>query len=250
MDLELTGRVALVTGASRGLGAAIAAGLAGEGALVCGAARSTEDLAALEARLDGRFSSIELDVEDEARLAAAVDDVVARHGRIDILVNNAGIAPAGAFVDQEPEVWRRVFAVNVLAPMHLSQAATRRFRAQGSGGKIVNVASTAGVRGKPEVSAYSSSKAALIRLTEALAAEWAAYDIQVNAIAPGAFATEAQRAVLDSETLLARRVRRIPAQRMAEPKEIAALACYLASPLSRFVTGSTYVIDGGEAGKL
>jgi 2-deoxy-D-gluconate 3-dehydrogenase len=239
VDLELAGRVALVTGASRGLGAAIAAGLAREGALVVGAARTTGDLVTLE-----------LDVEDETRLSAAVDEVVARHGRIDILVNNAGIAPAGAFVDQDPEVWRRVFGVNVFAPMHLSQAAARKFRDQGDGGKIVNVASTAGVRGKPEVSAYSSSKAALIRLTEALAAEWAAYDIQVNAIAPGAFVTEAQRAVLESETVLARRVRRIPAQRMADPEEIAALACYLSSRLSRFVTGSTYVIDGGESGKL
>jgi 2-dehydro-3-deoxy-D-gluconate 5-dehydrogenase len=249
VDLELDGKVALVTGASRGLGAAIATGLAAEGAVVVAAARSGDDLKAVAATSPGRISAIEVDLLDERGTATLVDRVVERHGRIDVLVNNAGVAPAGDFVTQSPEVWQRAWAINVLAPMLLAQAAARHFVAQRSG-KIVNVASTTGVRGKPLLVAYSTTKGALTRFTEALAAELAQHDVQVNTIAPGAFVTEAQQAVLDSPDLLQRRIRRIPAKRMADPEEIVALACLLASPRSDFVTGSTFVIDGGESGKL
>ncbi|URN04604.1 SDR family oxidoreductase [Actinomadura madurae] len=140
-------------------------------------------------------------------------------------------------------------AVNVIAPMLLAQAAGRHMIAQG-GGRIVNVASTTGVRGKPHLVGYSASKGAVVRLTEALAAEWAARNVQVNCLAPGAFRTDAQRAVLDSPDLLKRRVARIPAGRIAEPAELVPLACLLVSPLSSFTTGATFVVDGGEAGKL
>jgi 2-deoxy-D-gluconate 3-dehydrogenase len=249
VDLELDGKVALVTGASRGLGAAIATGLAAEGAVVVAAARSGDDLKAVAAISPDRISAIEVDLLDERGTATLVDRVVERHGRIDVLVNNAGVAPAGDFVTQSPEVWQRAWAINVLAPMLLAQAAARHFVAQRSG-KIVNVASTTGVRGKPLLVAYSTTKGALTRFTEALAAELAQHGVQVNTIAPGAFVTEAQQAVLDSPDLLQRRIRRIPAKRMADPEEIVALACLLASPRSDFVTGSTFVIDGGESGKL
>jgi 2-deoxy-D-gluconate 3-dehydrogenase len=249
VDLELDGKVALVTGGSRGLGAAIATGLAAEGAVVVAAARSGDDLKAVAATSPDRISAIEVDLLDERGTATLVDRVVERHGRIDVLVNNAGVAPAGDFVTQSPEVWQRAWAINVLAPMLLAQAAARHFVAQRSG-KIVNVASTTGVRGKPLLVAYSTTKGALTRFSEALAAELAQHDIQVNTIAPGAFVTEAQQAVLDSPDLLQRRIRRIPAKRMADPEEIVALACLLASPRSDFVTGSTFVIDGGESGKL
>ena len=106
------------------------------------------------------------------------------------------------------------------------------------------------MRGKPGLAAYSASKGALIQLTQALSGEWARHDIQVNVIAPGGFITEAQRAVLDDPDLLARRVRRIPARRMAEPSEIRATICMLASPLSRFTTGGVFVIDGGETARI
>jgi 2-deoxy-D-gluconate 3-dehydrogenase len=249
VDLELDGKVALVTGGSRGLGAAIATGLAAEGAVVVAAARSGDDLKAVAATSPDRISAIEVDLLDERGTATLVDRVVERHGRIDVLVNNAGVAPAGDFVTQSPEVWQRAWAINVLAPMLLAQAAARHFVAQRSG-KIVNVASTTGVRGKPLLVAYSTTKGALTRFTEALAAELAQHGVQVNTIAPGAFVTEAQQAVLDSPDLLQRRIRRIPAKRMADAEEIVALACLLASPRSDFVTGSTFVIDGGESGKL
>ncbi|MDP3969879.1 MAG: SDR family oxidoreductase [Nocardioides sp.] len=249
MDLQLTDRVVLVTGASRGLGAAMALRLAAEGALVVAAARSKDSLAEVAARGEGRISTIEADMRDHASVAGLVDEVVARHGRIDGLINNAGIAPAGKFVDQDPAIWQDALTVNVIAPMLLAQAAGAKMIEQG-GGQIVNVASTTGIRGKPYLVAYSTSKGAVVRFTEALAAEWAAKQVQVNCIAPGAFVTDAQKAVTESAELLAKRVAKIPAGRMADPEEIVPLACLLVSPLSSFTTGAVFVVDGGESGKL
>lgn len=249
MDFRLAGTVVLVTGASRGLGAAMATTLADEGATVVAAARSAGDLAEVAARGDGRITTEAVDMRDEDGLGTLVDTVVERHGRIDALVNNAGIAPAGAFVDQDPDVWKETMAVNVLAPMVLAQAAGRHMIAQGSG-RIVNVASTTGVRGKPHLVGYSTSKGGLVRMTEALAAEWAGKGVQVNCVAPGAFATDAQSAVLDSPDLLARRTARIPARRMADAEELMPLVCLLVSERSSFTTGAVFVVDGGESGKL
>ena len=132
----------------------------------------------------------------------------------------------------------------------LAQAAARHLIAEEKPGSIVTVASTSGLKGKALLSGYSASKGAMMRLTEALAAEWARYGIRVNTIAPGAFATDAQSAVLDDEDQLAARLRKIPARRMGQPAEIGPLTCYLLSPLSDFVTGSCFVIDGGEVAKL
>lgn len=249
MDLRLRDAVVLVTGASRGLGAAMAAALAEEGALVVAAARSKESLEALTSSAGGRISSVMADLRDETEVLGLVDEVLARHGRIDGLINNAGIAPAGRFTEQDPRVWHEALAVNVLAPMLLTQAAGRRMIEQG-GGRVVNIASTTGLRGKPHLVAYSTTKGAVVRLTEALAAEWAPKNVQVNCIAPGAFRTEAQKAVLESDELLRRRIARIPAGRIAEPRELVPLACLLVSPLSSFTTGAVFVVDGGEAGKL
>jgi 2-deoxy-D-gluconate 3-dehydrogenase len=249
MDLQLKDTVVLVTGASRGLGAAMALALASEGARVVAAARSKESLAAVAAAGAGRISVIEADMADDASLAALVPTVLDRHGRIDALINNAGIAPAGKFVDQDPGIWRDTLQLNVVAPMMLAQAAGAVMIAQGSG-RILNIASTTGVRGKPYLVGYSASKGAVVRMTEALAAEWAAKNVQVNCIAPGAFVTDAQRAVTESPDLHARRIAKIPAGRMADPSEIVPLACLLVSPLSSFTTGAIFVVDGGESGKL
>lgn len=249
MDLGLRDTVVLVTGASRGLGAAMALALAEEGAHVVAAARSTHRLAEVAARGAGRISTVETDMRDEESVSALVPEVLARHGRIDGLVNNAGIAPAGKFAIQDPAVWKDAMAVNVIAPMLLAQAAGVAMIEQG-GGRIVNVASTTGVRGKPYLVPYSTSKGAVVRFTEALAAEWARDNVQVNCIAPGAFVTEAQKAVTGSPELNAKRVAKIPAGRMADPVEIVPLTCLLLSPVSPFTTGGIFVVDGGESGKL
>lgn len=250
MSGMLIGKVALVTGASRGLGAEMAWGLAVEGATVVAAARSVDQLADVVAHDPERITSIVLDLADRDSTESLIDEVVARFGRIDILVNNAGVALAGDILEQDPDVWRRTVEINVIAPLILARSAARYMIRQSSGGKIINVASTTGVRGKPGLVIYSASKGAVTRMTEALAAELAIHNIQVNAIAPGAFRTEAQRAVTESPELLEKRVRRIPAKRMAEPHEIVPLTVLLASSGSDFITGSVIVIDGGEAGKL
>ncbi|GAA1541062.1 SDR family NAD(P)-dependent oxidoreductase [Nocardioides humi] len=249
MDLRLTDSVVLVTGASRGLGAAMALALAAEGAYVVAAARSKDSLAEVAARGEGRISTVEADMRDEESVLSLVPEVIARHGRIDGLINNAGIAPAGKFATQDPSIWKDALAVNVVAPMLLAQAAGVRMIDQG-GGRIVNVASTTGLRGKPFLVPYSTSKGAVVRFTEALAAEWAAKNVQVNCIAPGAFVTEAQKAVTESPELHAKRIAKIPAGRMADPAELVPLACLLVSPVSAFTTGATFVVDGGESGKL
>lgn len=250
MDLQLEGTVAIVTGASRGLGAAAALALAAEGAGVVAAARSRDALDRLAGRSDGRIHAVRCDMRHQDEVAGLTDVAVDRFGRLDCVVNNAGIAPAGTFLDQDPAVLSDTVAVNVLAPAILSQAAGRCFVAGGVGGSIINIGSTSSLKGKPLLAAYSASKGALVRFTEALAAEWARHRIRVNMIAPGAFATEAQAQVLADEKMLAARLRKIPMRRMGEPAELGPLVCYLASPLSAFVTGSCFVIDGGEVAKL
>jgi 2-deoxy-D-gluconate 3-dehydrogenase len=252
MDFQLTGRVAIVTGASRGLGRAAAVALAAEGVRVLAVARSREALDALSAEAAQRGESIEpcgCDMRSGAEVAALPARAIEAFGRIDIVVNNAGIAPAGSFQELGDDVWREVFDVNVFAPVTLARAAGEHFLAQGSG-KVVNIASTSGILGKPSLVAYSSSKGAMLQFTKALAGEWAPRGIQVNAIAPGAYETDAQAAVLESEEILRRRLRKIPAGRMGRPEEIGALVCLLASPLSDFVSGSVLVADGGESSKL
>ena len=249
MDLGLEGKVAIVTGASRGLGRAAATALVAEGMRVLAVARDESSLLQLASEHPGRVLAAACDVRDLDAVRGLADLAVQRLGRLDVVVNNAGIAPASAFIDQDWERWNEVLAVNVTAPAALAQAAGRVFIDQGSG-KVINVASTSGLRGKPILVAYSASKAALIRLTEALAAEWAPHGIQVNAIAPGAFTTDAQEAVTSDPELLARRVRKIPARRMGDPVEFGPIVTFLASPASDFVTGATFVIDGGEVSKL
>jgi 2-deoxy-D-gluconate 3-dehydrogenase len=249
MDLDLTDRVAIVTGASRGLGHAATTALVAEGARVLAVARSTDDLEKLRAGAPDRIAVATVDMTDVDQVAALPERALAEFGRLDVVVNNAGIAPAGKFVDQSRQEWDLVFAVNVRAPAVLARAAGPHFLAQRSG-KVINVASTSGVNGKPLLVSYSSSKGAVLQFTKALAAEWARFGVQVNAIAPGAFETDAQAAVTNDPETLEKRVRKIPAGRMGRTDEVGPLVCYLASPLSDFMTGAVLVFDGGEVNKL
>ena len=249
MDLELEGRVAIVTGASRGLGRAAAAALVEQGAFVVAAARSIDALTDVKATSPDHIHPVQCDMSDTETVARLPQVAIDTFGGIDIVVNNAGIAPAGKFLEQDLSVWEKVMAVNVTAPAILARAAGKHMAKQGSG-KIINIASTSGILGKVMLVAYSSSKGALLQFTKALASEWAKNGIQVNAIAPGAFETDAQSAVLESPDILKRRLAKIPARRMGAPEEIGPLVCYLASSKSDFVTGGVFVIDGGESCKL
>ncbi len=250
VDWGLDGHVTVVTGASRGLGEAAVRAMVAEGARVVAAARSADALAALAEELGDSVAAVPCDMRDRAAVADLVDEAIARFGRLDSVVNNAGIAPAAKFVDQPDDVFDEVLAVNLAAPAALARRAASYWIDAGQPGSVVNVASTSALKGKPTLAAYSASKGGLLRLTEALAGEWARYNIRVNVIAPGAFETDAQAAVLGDPDTLAARLRKIPARRMGQPDELGPLVCYLASEASGFVTGSCFVIDGGEVSKL
>jgi 2-deoxy-D-gluconate 3-dehydrogenase len=249
IDFELEGKIAIVTGASRGLGRAAATELIGQGVRVLAVARSLDELKELESLAPENVLARQCDMHDTEDVAKLPGEAIDAFRGLDIVVNNAGIAPAGRFLEQDEQVWNDVMAVNVTAPATLTRAAGKHLIGQGSG-KIINIASTSGILGKAMLVAYSASKGALLQFTKALSAEWASQGVQVNAIAPGAFATDAQRAVLDSPDMLERRLRKIPVRRMGESEEIGPLICYLASAKSDFVTGGVFVIDGGESCKL
>ncbi len=249
IDFQLEGNVAIVTGASRGLGRATAVALAEQGVRVLAAARSMDELKQLESEYPDNIKACQCDMSDAEAVTKLPEQAINAFGTLDIVVNNAGIAPAGSFVEQDDSVWAKVMAINLIAPALLAKAAGKHLIKQGSG-KIINIASTSGILGKPLLVAYSASKGGLLQFTKALAGEWARYGVQVNAIAPGAFATDAQRLVLESPDILARRLGKIPAKRMGESEEIGPMVCYLASSVSDFVTGGVFVIDGGESSKL
>lgn len=248
MELGLDGRVALVTGATRGLGAAIALALSREGVRVLATGRDPHRLEELAARCPSPVVTVACDLHDAATAQTLPAQAVDAFGSLDIVVNNAGIVPRGAFLDTTPHDLSEMFAVNVFAPFAIIRAAGRILIPQGRG-CVVNIASTAGLIGAPGLVAYSATKAAMVRMTESLAVEWADTGVRVNAIAPGAFATEAQPYDLSDEASRSRRSARIPAGRLGDPAEVAALVAYLCSDHSEFILGSTFVIDGGETAR-
>jgi len=243
----LTNRVALITGATRGLGFAIAQGMAEAGATVILNGRKPDDLAASARRLQDaghRADIAAFDVTDRDAVHAGVARVVENHGAIDILVNNAGIQRRAPFVEFTQADWDAVIATNLTAPFVVSQAVLPGMIAR-KAGKIIHIASLMSELARPTVVPYTSAKGGVRQLTRGMAVELAPHNVQVNAIAPGYFATEMNRALIDNAEFNAWVCKRTPAGRWGEPPEIAGLAVFLASRAADYMTGQMVVMDGG-----
>ncbi|HET9925092.1 MAG TPA: 3-oxoacyl-ACP reductase FabG [Methylomirabilota bacterium] len=245
---SLAGRVALVTGAGRGIGRAIAVALGAAGAAVACAARSRDQVDSAAAEITaagGRARALRLDVTRPEQIAAGVEEAAAALGPVDVLVNNAGITLDKKTVEVTDEDWDAVLATNLTAMFRCARAvAPGMIRLER--GKIINIGSMYGIIGVPRYAAYCASKAAVDGLTRSLAVEWARHGIQVNCLAPGYMNTDIPRAALADERTRALFLSKIPARRIGEPEEVGALAVYLASLASDFMTGQTVYLDGGQ----
>ncbi len=243
--MRLEGQAAIVTGAARGIGAAVAARLAADGVLVA-VADIDEAAAARAAEAIGeRAFPIRVDVTDPASVAALVEAVTVRTGRLDILVNNAGIAGAAAPVAEYPlEEWRRVLAIDLDGVFYCTRAAVPAMLARGYG-RIVNIASIAGKEGNPNMVAYSAAKAGVIGLTKSVGKELATTGVLVNCVTPAVVQTE----ILDqvNEETVRYMVSRIPMGRTGKLEEVAALVAWLCSPECSFSTGAVFDCSGGRA---
>lgn len=248
-DFSLEGKVAIVTGGSRGIGRSIAVALAEAGANVCVAARKPEALEETVAAINatGRKGiAIPTNVRDLAALQALVDETKGQLGRIDILVNNAATNPVfGPVANLDERAWDAVMNTNVKSVFFLSKMVREVMREQGQGGAIVNVSSTGGLRASMGLGGYSVSKAAVIMLTQVCAREWGPEGIRVNCIAPGLIKTEFSRALWSNEAILSNSTQQSPLRRIGDPGEMAGAVVYFASAASSFTTGQTLVLDGG-----
>jgi 3-oxoacyl-[acyl-carrier protein] reductase len=244
---DLTGHVALVTGASSGLGAHFAQVLAANGAAVALVARRADRLAEVKMLIDyegGRALAIEADVCDSAAMKTAFEATEQAFGTVTILVNNAGVAHAGRALDLPEDEWRRVLATDLDAVFLCAQEAARRMLSAGKRGSIINIASILGMSVAKGVVAYATAKAGVIALTKALALELAFKGIRVNAIAPGYIVTEINRDYLAGDG--ARMTRQIPVGRFGEERDLDGALLLLASEAGLFITGETIVVDGGH----
>jgi NAD(P)-dependent dehydrogenase (short-subunit alcohol dehydrogenase family) len=246
-DFSLAGRIALVTGASQGIGHDLALALAHAGASVAAAGRQAAALESLCAEIaagGGEATAIELDLRDRASIEAAVAATVERFGRLDILVNDAGLGTNHDALDATEAEWDDLFAVNVRGLFFACQSAGRRMVAQGYG-RIVSLSSQAGLVGIPRHAAYSASKAAVIGLSRVLALEWGPHGVTVNCVAPTFIRTPGTAERLDRPEFLADVLGRIPVGHVGTTTDVAAAVIYLASENAGMVNGSVLVVDGG-----
>ncbi|MBE7413820.1 MAG: glucose 1-dehydrogenase [Deltaproteobacteria bacterium] len=247
---DLAGKAAIVTGGARGLGRAMALGLAGAGADV-----AVSDIIDTKEAVDGiralgrKAIGVKADVGDEGSVRALVEKTIEDLGRVDVLVNNAGIFRISAAENMKTEDWDAVLDVNLRGQLLCAKEAGRHMIRQRSG-KIINIASVAGLAAFPESAAYNASKAGVILLTKTLAAEWGKHNIQVNAICPGLFETDMTRDLTGDSSFMAFIRERVPLGRGARPEELAGTAVFLASRASDYVTGHALVIDGGWTAML
>jgi D-sorbitol dehydrogenase (acceptor) len=253
--MKLEGKVALVTGGARGIGAAVARGYVREGARVVIADIEIEAASALAASLGDRAAAVPLDVRDRASIASAVDTAERRFGRLDVLFNNAGVFDMAPIAEITEEMYRRQYDVNVGGVIFTAQAAVAAMRRHGKGGAIINVASQAGRRGEANIVLYCSAKAAVISITQSLGLELAKEGIRVNAIAPGVidtpmwdrvdalFAKYENRPVGEKKRMVGEAV---PLGRMGDPEDLVGPAIFLASHDAHYVTCQTLNVDGGN----
>jgi len=242
--MNLSGKVALVTGASRGIGAAVAKTLAAQGATVVAGARGSnaETTASSIAAGGGKAEAVTLDVTDRANVESVVSDAIGKHGRLDILVNNAGIAKDQLLMRMKREDWDAVIATNLTAAFTCSQAVLRPMMKQ-RGGRIINISSVVGQMGNAGQVNYAASKAGLIGMAKALAREVASRGITVNVVAPGLIDTDMTKALSagTSDTWASQ----IPLGRLGTPDDVAWAVCFLASDEAAYITGQVVAVNGG-----
>jgi NAD(P)-dependent dehydrogenase (short-subunit alcohol dehydrogenase family) len=246
MSFDLTGKVALVTGASQGLGARFAETLAASGAAVAVAARQVAKLEDLAERIRGAGGSahaVAMDVTDPASVAAAIEDAEAALGPLDILVNNAGIAVQKPFLEMSPEDYDQVLDTNLKGCFLVAQAAARRMKESG-GGSIINISSVLGTEVIGALSTYCASKGGLLQLNRAMALELSRYGIRVNAIAPGYIETPINSGFFKTEPGQ-KMVKTIPQRRLGQPDDLDGALLLLASDQGAYMTGSLITVDGG-----
>jgi NAD(P)-dependent dehydrogenase (short-subunit alcohol dehydrogenase family) len=247
---DLTGRVAIVTGAGSGLGAVFAEALAEAGATVVCAGRRVEAVETTARRIcqgGHEATAIKADVADEASVAHLVETTVERFGRLDILVNNAGVATIGEPEDVSLSDWQHVIDVNLTGVFLCSRAAARKMIGAGNGGSIINIASIlgAGASEPSAATAYAATKGAVVNLTRDLAVHWAPHNIRVNAIGPAYFPSEMTAGLIDMPEVVAEIERRTPLSRLGRPDELKGPVVFLASEASSYVTGDILYVDGG-----
>jgi NAD(P)-dependent dehydrogenase (short-subunit alcohol dehydrogenase family) len=248
---DLTGKVALITGGSRGLGLQMAHALGDMGARVAITARKADELAGAKVQLEARgieVLTVANDISATAGIPALVDGVVARFGTIDVLVNNAGATWGAPAEDYPPEAWHKVINLNVNAMFFLSQYVGKHVMIPKRAGKIINISSVAGLAGNPPgmaTIAYNTSKGADINFTRALAAEWGKYNINVNAICPGFFPSKMSAGLLANFEKMA--IAMTPLQRIGGEEDLKGVVVFLASEASRHVTGQYLAVDGGAS---
>jgi len=244
---DLTGRLALVTGSSQGIGFALAKGLAEAGARVVLNGRDREKLQAASARLKAEGITAEtapFDVTDARVVDGAIGDIEERFGPLDILVANAGINLRAPSVEMPPETWRQVMATNVDGVWYCCQAAGKRMVARGRG-KIITICSVQSELGRPTIAPYATSKGALRMLTRTLCAEWARRGVNVNGVAPGYYDTELTSALVNNPEFSDWLCKRVPAGRWGKVEELVGATVFLAAPASDFVHGHLLYVDGG-----
>jgi NAD(P)-dependent dehydrogenase (short-subunit alcohol dehydrogenase family) len=250
MEDGATGKVAFVTGASYGIGAAAALALARDGYDVAVSATRLENLAGTLQALKPtgrRVKAVALDITSQTSIEEAYAGVIAALGRVDVLVNNAGVNLRRAALDITREEWDAVMAANVTGTFFMTQRMGRHLLEGGRGGRVISIASTHAVLGAPERSAYGISKAAIAHMTRMLAVEWAPHRILVNAVAPGRVDTPSpsRAASAANAQYMQAMIAKIPLRRLAGAEEVAAAVAYLAGPHASYITGQTLLLDGG-----